>query len=460
MIDQLSAKNHSNWKGSIPLFAIESTVALMSDSTVTYEPYLATKVMRNMDRVVHHGTKYGVALAMSSTRMYKYEAINANGELGWYLGDGALYLYTDGYDYGFHHFDYSNPYLVAGTTVNLAQRNEVCITPSFNNANPFAGGTSQGLYGAAGFILSNPENAPTFADSNAKKITAKKSYFFFDNEIVCLGSDINDVSGKRVITTVDNRLWSLRWTKDGYLFDMGELVIDGQKVESATVIRKEEHNTAIPTLNTMTKLNSRAMWFKNMGGYVFLDNSDVYYQVAANPINKIITAGTGTRDYLEIVIDHGVGDGSLENNAYAYLYLPELSAAETESYAQSPDVAIVRRNNKTHAVIEKTLGIFSCIVFDADSFNVNNDATNIKSVDAQTPLALMVSKDESGQTLISVSDPTQTYRQIIIDLEIDGISQVVSADENVEASISGGILSITVKNAKETPGASFNLTVK
>jgi HSP20 family molecular chaperone IbpA len=34
------------------------------------------------------------------------------------------------------------------------------------------------------------------------------------------------------------------------------------------------------------------------------------------------------------------------------------------------------------------------------------------------------------------------------------------SDENVEASISGGILSITVKNAKETPGASFNLTVK
>ena len=403
------------------------------------EPYTVAKVFGSMDRVVQHTPSYAVALALSSTRVYKYEAINGSNFRGWYQGDGALFIYTDGYSFEKDFYAYANPYLMPGTTVNLATRKVTAINSGFINSTPFAGGVNQENYAVAGFILgydyASGTTSKTFANENDAKITARKSYFFFDNEIVCLGTSINDFSGKEVRTVVENRLWR----------EEDVLSVNGSSVSQKDV------ETESPV---------RTMHFTNMGGYVFLDDTSVIYQKATNTLQDG-SSNTDTRDFLEISISHGTGNGSL-NGRYSYVYLPEASVSETENY---DDVVILKRNQRGHAVLEKTLGIVAGVFFEhnvKDTIEVQEEYaqyTAVTNIEANTECAIMVSKGENGQYHISVSDPTQINGSLIIKVAITGITEVVSTESGVNATVSDGIATVTV-NTLDARGGTFNITVK
>jgi len=61
-------------------------------------------------------------------------------------------------------------------------------------ATAFAGGVSDSLYGASAYEL------------NFDSVTAKKAWFFFDKEVVCLGAGIRS-KAKETVTTTVNQCW-------------------------------------------------------------------------------------------------------------------------------------------------------------------------------------------------------------------------------------------------------------
>ena len=72
----------------------------------------------------------------------------------------------------------------------------------------------------------------------------------------------------------------------------------------------------------------------------------------------------------------------------------------------------------------------------------------------------MITKGENGEYMISVSDPTQLYRNTILSINISGVTQIVSKDDEVKASFTeDGELSILV-NTQGSLGQTYNLTVK
>ena len=411
---------------------------LINDTSVpALAPLEEAMVFGAMDRIVQHRPDYAIGIALSSTRIYKYEAINGENQVGWYHGDGMVYIYTDGYDYSNTFYWYADPYLMPGTTVSNGRRTVTCIYPAIFNTSPYAGGVEHGKYGASGFILGYPSNAPAFEDSAAKNIRARKSYFMFDNEVVCLGNGIFDNTGSGARTVVENRLW-----RDGDV-----LSVNGSAVTAPST--------------TETEIDARTMHFTNMGGYVFLEsNKTVLYSKATSPYNNARkdTELSDTRDFLEISLSHG--SGNVTNGKYAYVYLPEATVQETEDYN---DIQILLLGDTTHAVLEKKLGIVGCVFFEdfGDGVTLTDceDYTAVSGIEADTPCILMVSKGENGEYNISVSDPTQTYSNIKFYITIDGISEVVSADTGVSSSISGNTISVTV-NCKGALGSTFNLTVK
>jgi hyaluronate lyase len=327
--------------------------------------------------------------------MHKYESINGENKTAWYHGDGMIYIYTDDYDYNYDYFWYANPYRMPGVTANTSERVVTNIHPTIPNANAYAGGVAQGKYAASGFILEYDPNQTrgTFVDENGWTIQAKKSYFFFDNEIICVGSDISDKSGSSVQPTVENRIW-----REGDVFTVGN-----ESVE--------------PILNAETTLSDRVMHFTNMGGYVILKD----YGAALKYV-KTYKSGDGNgymnsseatqkRSFLEIVLDHGVGNtssGKLDSNKYFYAYLPEASTEETAKYSASPDVEILLANENAHAVYEKSLGIFAINFFDCDTVKIGD-----YTVSAKTPCAAMIRNDK-----IFISDPT--CMQKTLELTVNG----------------------------------------
>jgi AcrR family transcriptional regulator len=172
--------------------------------------------------------------------------------------------------------------------------------------------------------------------------------------------------------------------------------------------------------------------------------------------------------FFELIFDHGKGNtsnGALVNNKYAYSYLPEATSEETELYAADPDAFLIAYTPTAHAVLEKKLGIVAANFFE-DGTNAavsikgtNTQYTALTKLEADTPSSVLVTKGENGEYTISVSDPTQIYRQTVVTATFTGITELVSADSGAEVEIEDGVVYITINTANAC-GKTFNITVK
>lgn len=231
----------------------------------------------------------------------------------------------------------------------------------------FAGGVSDGTYGVTAMILGYKQNS--YFNTN---LTAKKTYFAFDNEIICIGSGINQSTyGDDVYTTVENRL-----VRNGDVFK-----VDGQTATSGSK-------------------NARYAHFTNMGGYVFDGQQTVTYGFNGS--------------FLEITLSHGVRPTDGE---YFFIYLPTATEAETKAYSDnmSARIEVISRSGSVHAVKDKDLGITAYAFYEAGSCN---------GVTVSAPCTLMI----SGGKLF-VSDPTQTLTSLTV--TVNGTNYLFDLTGNV-----------------------------
>ena len=170
----------------------------MADPTVKPRGELIGNfVFAGMDRVVHLAPGFGLGLSMSSSRVFTYESIHGENVNGWHTGEGMLYLYnSDLTQFDDDFWPTVDPRRLPGTTVDVSQIREPASGQSEAPATTWVGGASLGAYGAAGMQLR----------AWGSTLTAKKSWFMFDREVVCLGSDICSGDSRPIETVVENRL--------------------------------------------------------------------------------------------------------------------------------------------------------------------------------------------------------------------------------------------------------------
>ncbi|NEW05058.1 polysaccharide lyase 8 family protein [Paenibacillus sp. SYP-B3998] len=170
----------------------------------------------SQDRAVQLRQGYGYGISMSSKRVDKYESGNKNNVKGWYTGDGMTYLYNSDPTQFDNYWPTVNPYRLPGTTIDTQTRTANSNWTNYLSPNTWAGGAELlGLYGATGMDLKSPGDIATGgAVTTPSSLTAKKSWFTFDNEIVALGAGITnkgqtgngwDGTTRKVETIVDNR---------------------------------------------------------------------------------------------------------------------------------------------------------------------------------------------------------------------------------------------------------------
>ena len=151
----------------------------------------------SMDRVVATRTNFVFGISMSSSRIANYEAIN-NGNLhGWFQGDGMTYLYMGKTETQFSSdfWPTVDPYHLPGTTVETNSHANAAGEAQKTDQNWVGGAQVANTYGAAGMSM-HSWNTTLFG---------KKSWFMFDNEIVCLGAGITCSGPAEVHTTAENR---------------------------------------------------------------------------------------------------------------------------------------------------------------------------------------------------------------------------------------------------------------
>lgn len=365
--------------------------------------------------VAHSEHGYSAGLGMHSRRIYNFEVGDSNRK-GWNINNGRLYLYTDDIN---QHEDAVKATIdwdrLAGTTVVRGTGN---TSAGHGRVGAFAGGVGMdGLYGVSSMFLRDKYNT----------LDAKKSYFFFDDEIVELGSGITASDGKPTETILENiKLGGDPSQPEEPGAGDNRFVVDGQEVSNQ-----------IGTAQSFT--NPGYLWVEgntdgsDFGAYFPADATiSTLRETRSGKMSDLGTSNAGMntvmqRNYLTLYQDHG---NNPVKDKYSFVLLPNRPQEAVAAYSASPDVEILAHEENLHAVFEKNLNLVA-----VSSFAAQKQSVNAHGVDAYISVdkpANIMSR-ESGSTLsLVVSDPLQTATGKINVVINRKAYQVLSKDDRVD----------------------------
>ena len=401
------------------LAAFSMARALVNDAAVAPRgPLVTTHVFGSMDRVLHRNETFAAAVAMNSPRISNYETGNNENLAGWYTADGALYLYTDDpTQFGNGYWFTVDPYRIPGTTIDTVTRTRVTVPwrAEYHNPDYWAGGVADSNWGLAGLRL-KAESPST--------LQCRKSWFFFGNEILCLGDGITGDPGRTLETIIENRRTGSSAT----------ITIDGQ---------------ALTTNGPIKQTSATWAHLGNAAGYVLTEPTtlNVLREERTGKLSDISpnrTSASFTNTFATFWLEHGTAGA----DHYGYVLLPKATAEQTRAYAQKLPIRVVERSATVHAARHETFGKLGVAFFTAGTTSF---------ITAQQPCAVIVEETDT-ELRLSVSDPTQLASTVVLDLDITG-AETVSADDGVTITKNGSATRISVDVANAA-GSSRSARIK
>ncbi|MCE5250770.1 polysaccharide lyase 8 family protein [bacterium] len=333
------------------------------------------------DIMTHHRPDYYASARMFSNRLLNTDnPANDEGLKSHHLADGCTYIMRTDWEYHdiFPVWDWQK---IPGTTVELTPElaGKICI----KGTRPFAGGVSDGMYGMAAF------------DFERDGLFARKAWFFFDDEFVCLGAGITCSSDNPVVTTVNQ------------CFLKGDLTVSNGK-DSRTVSRGSHSFTD-------------AAWvYHDSTAYIFPEPAQLRLTNDAQTgdwwsINHMYSKENVSRDVCTVWFDHGK---SPREARYAYIVSPGVSLASVARYEKGASpVEILSNEPEIQAVRHKGLGITGIAFYSPGSLRV---AENLE-IGAEKPCLLLV-KELKDTIEISVSNPVNREMTVAVVVRRDGKS--------------------------------------
>ncbi len=260
-------------------------------------PYVNTKVGHKhfwkSDYTIHRRPSWMASLKMASRRVVGTETVNEDNLLGYYLADGALYLYT-------HELDYLNSFplwdwrKIPGVTAYESKE----PLPSLNR-----GHTGNSSEWVGGFSLG--ERGLSVMQLNRDGLQAHKLWYFDTDFVFCLGGAITTKADSVVTTSVDQRLQKqpfYHWTPGGWRILSGALELN--QPADARFISADLGYIICDASNTLyvESGEKQGNWKANMGMYSSWPVTDQQYL---------------------LYLSHGVRP---KEATYAYFLLPNTTA--------------------------------------------------------------------------------------------------------------------------------------
>jgi hyaluronate lyase len=343
-----------------------------------------------------------ISLKTVSTRTLIGETWNNENKRGRHLASGVTWMQT-GPEYRRANvlpvLDYHR---LPGTTVE----NGLNLGVAYHylpGLRPFVGGATTGQHGAVAMDF----RARTH--NNDSDLVAKKSWFFFEDAMVALGSGITATTSRTVETTVNQR-------------PMAELaspiLVDGQPRSTAAGITT----------------HAQATWaHEGDFGYIFPETATVRIR-RANQSGRWSDIGSGdsstihTHPIFTLWFDHGLQPTAA---GYAYAVLPQTDAAHTASKAAAMPYEILARTDALHAVRHVTEQAVGAVFWEVGE---------VEGVAVDTPCVLFW-KTEGTRLHLALTDPTHTTTQV----RVTWPAELTPADlpPEVSAEIANGTTRIT-----------------
>jgi chondroitin AC lyase len=315
------------------------------------------------DYMAHHRAGYFASARMFSDRLFNTDGpANDEGLKSHHLSDGSTCIMRSGREY-FDIFPVWDWGKIPGTTVKLTPglEGEVRV----KGTRPFAGGVSDGRYGCAAF------------DLERNGLFARKAWFFFDDEMVCLGAGIRCDDPFPVVTTLN------------------QCFLNG----GVTVSSGGRAHTLSPGSRTLEKVS----WaYHDSIAYIFPSPQRVH--LANGPrtgswweINHVYPRDPVTKNVFTLWLDHGA---SPRNANYSYIVAPALKYAEIDQYSTPPPVEIISNEPNLQAVRHRGIGITGIVLYEPGKLTIGEGIT----LEADRPCLLLV-REEGRRMEISAANP-------------------------------------------------------
>lgn len=320
----------------------------------------------------HQRPSYFVSVRMHSARANNMEEPhNEEGIKNHFYGDGSMFITRTGQEF-YNIFPVWDWRKVPGTTVVQKPGFPHWKQLAKKGLTHFAGGVSDGTYGVAAFDFASMHDT----------LTAHKSWFFFDKEIVCLGAAIRSKETFPVATTLNQCL--LR----------KEVMVKAKG--STTKLKTGKH--VLPTVSWV---------YHDSVAYIFPQPAMVHIsnQPATGNWRQInhqawATADTIQEDVFTLWLDHGVQP---QHAGYAWIVVPAVSAAAAAAYSQQLPVKILANTADLQAVQHTALERTGIVFYKAGSIKINDKLT----LATTQPCIVMVKAQGATVSSIAITDPTQ-----------------------------------------------------
>ncbi|MFK5972402.1 MAG: polysaccharide lyase family 8 super-sandwich domain-containing protein [Flavobacteriaceae bacterium] len=338
--------------------------------------------------------EFFTSVRMYSTRTNNMEyPYNSEGLLNHHRGDGANHISRTGDEYYdiAPVFDYQK---IPGATI--LQKPKLPSAKEIRKLGPtdFVGAVTDGIYGAVAFDFKS------LPDS----LVARKSWFFFDREYVCLGAGISTRKKRTVATTLNQCL----------LRDDVVAMMNNKK----TVLKKGEH-----TLKNV-------QWLFHDGiGYLFPKSDSLKLNnttVSGNwyTINKQTTTSKEevNLEVFKLWLNHGEQPSDA---SYEYIVVPATSVKKLEEGDSKKNITILSNTPEIQAVKNNELHITQIVFYKAGELKISDGL--ILKIDS--PGIIMIKTENNQLTAITASDPNRELNKIHISVS----SRIEKTGDNFNA---------------------------
>lgn len=348
--------------------------------------WCGNKVFRDSDQTIHRTSCWMASVKMASTRVIGTELVNEDNKLGYYLADGAMYVYVDGDEYHniYPFWDWRK--IPGITSVESVAPIPVRYGVDSRNRSAFVGGVTDGRTGITAMMLQR------------HGVKANKSWIFTDDFILCLGSDIQGDSS--VLTTSLEqclKAGDVMVARDGESWRKG--ICQYRRAEWP--VRFHHGNTGYIVLQADTCISTvsrrSGRWFDVMGMY--------------KP--QLID-----QEIVSLYIKHRKDCPS----TYQYLVLPAKTLKEVMSF-KTDQLRVVRNDREVQAVVYDD----KCYIAAYRTCRVS--LPDQREVVVNTPGLYLIDFKEKKKPVVFATDPTRTGKKLQLVVNGAEIDLMVNAEE-------------------------------
>jgi chondroitin-sulfate-ABC endolyase/exolyase len=209
-------------------------------------------------------------------------------------------------------------------------------------------------------------------------LNAKKSYFFFDNIIVCLASDISETSG---LGTVETTLFQ------GILASPSDAIYDN----SLSPV------TAFPYTNDYS--GSAGVWLMDAfdNGYYIPNGNSLKIRKQFQSSIKPNGIDPSSGDAAVAFLDHGTTPAA---KGYEYAIQIQTTPAQIQAFAAEATYQVLQKNSFAHVVKDQLTQTTGYAIF-----NASNAFAFDSFKDANNPCLVMIQPLASDHLCFSIADP-------------------------------------------------------